>query len=320
MAVPHHDISQWIAFNAVILFLLILDLVVFNRKAHEVSIKEALGWSAFWISLALVFNVWVTFEYGKEIGLQWFTGYLIEKSLSVDNLFVFLLLFTYFKVPGKYQHKVLFWGIIGALVMRGILILLGAALIARFHWILYLFGVFLVFTGLKMLFSSAEEDVHPEKNIVVRMFKRIFPVKAEYHWDLFFIKVDGRRYATLLFIVLIVVETTDLVFAVDSIPAIFAITTDPFIVYTSNVFAILGLRSLYFALAGMMDMFHYLRHGLAVVLTFIGIKMLVMDVFPIPIGLALGVVGSVLTVSIVMSIIHGKHRHRSGPTEPPQGG
>ncbi len=318
MPAPHHDITQWIGFNAVILFLLILDLVVFNRKAHEVSIKEALGWSAFWISLALVFNVWVAWEYGKEIGLQWFTGYLIEKSLSVDNLFVFLLLFTYFKVPGKYQHKVLFWGIIGALVMRGVLILLGAALIARFHWILYLFGVFLVFTGLKMLFSSADDDVHPEKNIVVRMFKKVFPVKAEYHWDLFFIKVDGKRYATLLFIVLIVVETTDLVFAVDSIPAIFAITRDPFIVYTSNVFAILGLRSLYFALAGMMDMFHYLRHGLAIVLTFIGVKMLLMDIFPIPIGLALGVVGTVLAVSVVASIVRARKQGRQGPPEPPQ--
>lgn len=317
MPVIQHDITQWIAFNAVILFLLVLDLVVFNRKAHEITIKEALGWSAFWISLALVFNVWVALEYGKVIGLQWFTGYLIEKSLSVDNLFVFLLLFTYFKVPGKYQHKVLFWGIIGALVMRGVLILLGAALIARFHWILYLFGIFLVFTGLKMLFSSAEEDVHPEKNIVVRMFKKIFPVKAEYHWDLFFIKVDGKRYATLLFIVLIVVETTDLVFAVDSIPAIFAITTDPFIVYTSNVFAILGLRSLYFALAGMMDMFHYLRHGLAIVLTFIGVKMLVMDIFPIPIGLALGVVGTVLTVSIIASIVRARKHHHESPPDPP---
>lgn len=317
MPAMHHDITQWIGFNAVILILLVLDLVVFNRKAHEISIKEALGWSAFWITLALFFNVWVYMTYGPEIGLQWFTGYLIEKSLSVDNLFVFLLLFTYFKVPGKYQHKVLFWGIIGALVMRGVLILLGAALISRFHWILYIFGVFLVFTGIKMLFSDPEEDVHPEKNIVVRMFKKIFPVKAEYHWDLFFIKVDHKRYATLLFIVLIVVETTDLVFAVDSIPAIFAITTDPFIVYTSNVFAILGLRSLYFALAGMMDMFYYLRHGLALVLTFIGVKMLVMDILPIPIGLALAVVGSVLTTSIVMSIYRARRKPKEGPPAPP---
>ncbi|MCU0452532.1 MAG: TerC family protein [Bacteroidetes bacterium] len=317
MPVIQHDITQWIAFNAVILFLLILDLVVFNRKAHEITIKEALGWSAFWISLALVFNVWVAFEYGKEIGLQWFTGYLIEKSLSVDNLFVFLLLFTYFKVPAKYQHKVLFWGIIGALVMRGILILLGAALIARFHWILYLFGLFLVFTGVKMFFSSGEDDVHPEKNIVVRVFKKFFPVKAEYHWDLFFIRVDGKRYATLLFIVLIVVETTDLVFAVDSIPAIFAITRDPFIVYTSNVFAILGLRSLYFALAGMMDMFHYLRQGLAIVLTFIGVKMLFMDIFPIPIWLALSIVGTVLAVSIAASIVRAPRLGHQPPADPP---
>ncbi|OGU31768.1 MAG: hypothetical protein A2X67_05745 [Ignavibacteria bacterium GWA2_55_11] len=303
---PTHDITQWIGFNALILILLGVDLVVFNRKPHEVSIREALLWSAMWIGLSLIFNVFVYFRYGPDIALRWFTGYLIEKSLSVDNLFVFLLLFSYFKVPPKYQHKVLFWGIIGALVMRGALILLGAALIERFHWILYVFGLFLVVTGVKMMYQSEDDTVHPERNIAVRFFRKIFPVKPEYQWDLFFVRVDGKLYATLLFVVLIVVETTDLVFAVDSIPAIFAITTDPFIVYTSNVFAILGLRSLYFALAGMMDMFHYLRHGLSLVLSFIGVKMLVSGFIEVPISIALGVVAVVLGAAVIASIVRAR--------------
>jgi len=244
--------------------------------------------------------------YSHESALQFFTGYLIEKSLSVDNLFVFLLLFSYFKVPAKYQHKVLFWGILGALVMRGILIFLGAALVARFHWILYLFGLFLVVTGIKMSFQSKEKEVHPERNIVVRIFKRLFSVTVGYHEEKFFVKTGGKRYGTLLFIVLIVIETTDLLFAVDSIPAIFSITQDSFIIYTSNVFAILGLRSLYFALAGMMDLFYYLRHGLSVVLVFVGLKMLLMSYIPISIGLALGVVGAVLLIAIMASIIRAK--------------
>lgn len=316
MSVPlTHDITQWVGFNIFILVMLLLDLIVFHRKAHEVSIREALGWSVFWICLSLLFNVYVYVEYGHEIGLQWFTGYLIEKSLSVDNLFVFLLLFSYFKVDPRYQHKVLFWGIIGALVMRAGLIFVGTTLIQQFQWILYLFGLFLVVTGVRMFFESDQDTVHPEKNIVVKFFMKVFPVKPEYHWDLFFIRVDHKTYATLLFIVLIVVETTDLVFALDSIPAIFAITTDPFIVYTSNVFAILGLRSLYFALAGMMHMFHYLRHGLAFVLAFIGAKMLLADLIHIPIGIALGVVGSVLLVSIVASVAHAR-RHPGGGSPP----
>ena len=300
-------VLEWVAFNIFILFLLAIDLIVFNKKPHEISVREALIWSAIWITLSLVFNVVIYFSMGETAALQFFTGYLIEKSLSVDNLFVFLLIFSYFKVDPKYQHKVLFWGIIGALVMRGTMILVGAALIARFHWILYIFGAFLVFTAMRMLFQKEEDQVHPEKNIVVRFFRKIFPVTPEYHWDLFFIEKDGKKYATLLFIVLIVVETTDLVFAVDSIPAIFAITTDSFIVYSSNVFAILGLRSLYFALAGMMNMFHYLKVGLSIVLAFIGVKMLVMDLIHIPIGIALGVVGGVLAISVVASMRWAKH-------------
>jgi tellurite resistance protein TerC len=231
---------------------------------------------------------------------------LIEKSLSIDNLFVFLLLFSYFKVPTRYQHKVLYWGILGALVMRGLLILLGAALITRFHWILYIFGLFLVITGIKMALQDEKMEVHPERNIVVRFFKQFFPVVPGYHEEKFFIKIDGKRYGTLLFIALIVIETTDLLFAIDSIPAIFAITQDSFVIYTSNVFAILGLRSLYFALAGIIDLFYYLRHGLSVVLTFIGLKMLLMGYVNIPIGVALGVVGTVLLIAVAASIIRAR--------------
>jgi tellurite resistance protein TerC len=301
-----HTILLWVGFNLFILFLLIVDLMVFNRKPHEISIRESLVWSGVWIFISLLFNVGVFLWYGHEAALQFLTGYLIEKSLSVDNLFVFLLLFSYFKVPAKYQHKVLFWGILGALVMRGVLIFLGAALVARFHWVLYIFGFFLVVTGIKMAFQDKEKEVHPERNIVVRFFKRLFPVTAGYHEEKFFVKTGGRRYGTLLFVVLIVIETTDLLFAVDSIPAIFAITQDSFIIYTSNVFAILGLRSLYFALAGVMDLFYYLRHGLSVILMFVGVKMLLVDIIHISVGLALGVVGCVLLVAIIASILRAK--------------
>ena len=296
--------------------MLMLDLVVFNRRAHEITIKESLIWSAVWIAISFVFNSGVYLWYGHESALQFLTGYLIEKSLSVDNLFVFLLIFSYFKVPAKYQHEVLFWGILGALIMRGTLILVGVALIQQFQWILYIFGIFLVFTGVKMMFQTEAAEVHPEKNIVVRFFKKFLPVTAGYHGEKFFVRVDRKHYATLLFVVLIVIETTDLVFAFDSIPAIFAITTDPFIVYTSNVFAILGLRSLYFALAGLMDLFYYLKHGLAIILTFVGVKMLVADFYHIPIGIALGVVGGVLAISIIASIMrrHNQVNLESSPT------
>jgi tellurite resistance protein TerC len=296
----------YIIFTAFIIALLLIDLGLFQRKEREIRIKEALGMSALWISLAMAFNVGLYFWHGGESALQFFTGYLIELSLSVDNLFVFLLIFMYFKVPTQYQHKVLFWGIIGAQVMRGLLIGVGVTLIMKFHWILYLFGIFLVFTGVKMAFQDEAAEVRPERNILVRLFKKFVPVTPGYHGARFFLKHDGRRYATLLFIVVLVVETTDLLFALDSIPAIFAITTDPFIVYTSNIFAILGLRSLYFALAGMMNLFHYLRIGLAVVLSFIGLKMLLAEVFPIPIMITLAIVGGVILLSIVASIMWPK--------------
>jgi tellurite resistance protein TerC len=301
-----HTLLLWVGFNLFILLLLIIDLMVFNRKPHEIGIRESLLWSGVWIFISLIFNVGIFFWYGHEAALQFLTGYLIEKSLSVDNLFIFLLLFSYFKVPPKYQHKVLFWGILGALVMRGILIFLGAALVTRFHWVLYIFGFFLVVTGMKMAFQNKEKKIHPERNLVVRFFKRIFPVTSGFHEEKFFVKTNGKRYGTLLFIVLIVVETTDLLFAVDSIPAIFAITQDSFIIYTSNVFAILGLRSLYFALAGMMDLFYYLRHGLSIVLILVGLKMLLMAYINIPIGFALGTVGAVLILAIMASMVRAK--------------
>jgi tellurite resistance protein TerC len=292
----------YVLFTVFIIALLLVDLGLFQRKEREIKIKEALGWSAVWISLALFFNVGLYFWHGREASLQFLTGYLIELSLSVDNLFVFLLIFMYFKVPTQYQHKVLFWGIIGAQVMRGLLIGLGVTLIVKFHWILYVFGIFLVFTGVKMAFQDEAAEVRPERNVLVRMFKRFVPVTSGYHGSRFFLKHDGRRFATLLFIVVLVVESSDLLFALDSIPAIFAVTTDPFIVYTSNIFAILGLRSLYFALAGLMNLFYYLRIGLAIVLTFVGLKMLLAGVYPISIVLTLVIVGGVILLSVLASL------------------
>lgn len=284
--------------------MLVLDLTVFHRKAHTIKFKEAVAWSAFWISLAAIFAVIVYFWRGKATSLDFVTGYLIEESLSVDNLFVFLLIFKFFKVPGHFQHKVLFWGIMGALVMRFIFIFAGVALINRFHWIIYVFGAFLVYTGLK-LFKQTDSDVQPEQNPVLKAFRKFMPVTKDYVGGKFFVR-DKGLYATPLFLVLIVIETTDVVFAADSIPAILAITRDPFIVYTSNVFAILGLRSLYFALAGMMELFHYLHYGLAVILTFIGIKMLISNFVHLPTAIALGVVAGVLAVSVGASLIWPK--------------
>ncbi|HET9986506.1 MAG TPA: TerC family protein [Longimicrobiales bacterium] len=292
----------WIVFNAFVLLLLVFDLGVFHRKAHRVGIREALAWSAVWITLSLAFNYGIYHFFGSERALSFLAGYLIEKSLSVDNLFVFAVVLTYFSVPSKYQHKVLFWGILGALLMRAVMIMLGAALIARFHWVVYIFGVFLIFTGIRMGFRG-DEQIEPEKNVVLRLARRFLRITPEYHEGAFFVKLGRHWFATPLFVVLLVIETTDLLFAVDSIPAIFAITTDPFIVYTSNIFAILGLRSLYFALAAVLDLFHYLKVGLAVVLVFVGLKMLLADVYKVPIGLALGVVGGILLLSIAASLI-----------------
>lgn len=296
----------WIGFNAFVLVMLALDLGVFHRKAHVVSFKESIAWTAVWIVLALLFNGGIWHFYGSQKALQFFTGYLIEKSLSVDNVFVFALLFSYFAVPSKYQHKVLFWGILGALIMRAAMIGAGAALIARFTWVIYVFGAFLILTGIKMILKR-EEEIHPERNPVVRWFKKLVPVTSNYREDHFFVKECGRVWATPLFVVLLLVELSDLIFAVDSIPAIFAVTTDPFIVYTSNVFAILGLRSLYFALAGVMNKFHYLKIGLGVVLAFVGVKMLLAHTaWKIPTLLSLGVVVVILTVSVVVSLLRPK--------------
>jgi tellurite resistance protein TerC len=295
----------WVLFNLFVLAMLALDLGVFHRKAHEVKMKEALTWSAVWIVLALAFNAWVYHSRGPQAGLEFFTGYLIEKALSVDNVFVFLLIFTYFRVPAEYQHKVLFWGILGALVMRIIFIAAGVALIQKFHWIIYVFGAFLVLTGIKMALAK-DKEIHPERNPVLRLFRRWMPVTEQYEGDRFFVRRDGRRWATPLFVTLLLVETTDVIFAVDSIPAILAITQDAYIVYTSNVFAILGLRALYFALAGFMKLFHYLHYGLSLILVFVGVKMLLADVYKVPIAWSLAFIAAVLAVSIALSLLWPK--------------
>lgn len=296
----------WIGFNAFVLFMLALDLGVFHRKAHIVSLKESLTWTAVWVVMAMIFNFGIWHYMGGDKALEFFTGYVIEKSLSVDNVFVFALLFSYFAVPQLYQHKVLFWGILGALIMRAAMIALGAKLISEFSWIIYIFGAFLILTGIKMIVKR-EEEIHPEKNPVVRLFKRLMPVTPAFRGDKFFVRENGVRMATPLFVVLLLVEFTDLIFAVDSIPAIFAVTKDPFIVYTSNVFAILGLRSLYFALAGVMDKFHYLKIGLGVVLSFVGVKMLLAHTpWKIDTLISLGVIVAILAVSVIASLLRPK--------------
>jgi tellurite resistance protein TerC len=297
-----NQVLLWGVFNLFVVGMLILDLGVFHRKAHEIRIREALLWSAFWIVLSLLFNLGVYFWHGSERALEFLTGYLLEKSLSVDNIFVFLMIFTYFRVPYLHQHKVLFWGILGALIMRAVFILIGVTLIQKFHWVIYIMGAFLILTGIKMA-TQKEGEIHPEKNPVLRLFRRLMPVTENYEGGRFFVRRAGRLFATPLFIVVLVVETTDVVFAVDSIPAILAITLDPFIVYTSNVFAILGLRALYFALAGVMQLFHYLPYGLSFILVFVGVKMLLVDIYKIPIGIALGTVAAILVGSVIASIV-----------------
>lgn len=292
----------WILFNLFVVAMLALDLGVLNRRSHRFSFREALAWSGVWIALAAAFAVLELFWHGRAQALQFVTGYVIELSLSVDNLFVFLVIFRYFKVPDQHQHKVLFWGILGALLMRGVFIVAGVGLIRRFSWITYAFGALLVYSGLKLL-RQGETEIHPEKNPVLRLFRRAFPVTKEYVGGQFFTRRNGL-YATPLFVVLLVVETSDILFAVDSIPAVLAITLNAFIVYTSNVFAILGLRSMYFALAGMMDLFHYLHYGLSVVLIFIGLKMLGSHYVSIPTGWALTIVLFVLGASILASMLN----------------
>ncbi len=307
----------WIGFSLFILFMLSLDLGLFNRKAHAVRYREAAIWSAVWVTLAMIFAGIVFYYQGTDLGFKFLTGYVIELSLSVDNLFVFLLIFSFFKVPAKVQHRVLFWGVMGALVMRLTMIFVGAALINRFHWIIYIFGAFLVYTGIKM-FRQEETDIQPEDNPIVRAVTRYIPITRHYEGQNFFTRVNGKLTGTLLLLVLVIVEVTDLVFAVDSIPAIFAITTNTFIVYTSNVFAILGLRSMYFLLAGVVEKFQYLRMGLAIVLTFIGVKMLIDGFFKIDVRISLIVVATVLLSSVVASILWPKDAEMKIEVEMPE--
>jgi tellurite resistance protein TerC len=314
-----NELLLWIGFNVFVLAMLALDLGVFHRKAHEVKVKEALWWSAMWIALAMLFNTGIYFFRGEEVTLEFLTGYLLEKALSVDNIFVFIMIFAYFRVPALYQHKVLFWGILGALIMRAIFVATGITLLQHFHWVIYIFGAFLILTGIKLAVQQ-DKEVHPEKNPVLKLFRRFMPVTKNFEGAKFVVKRDGRRFATPLLVVLLMVETTDVVFALDSIPAILAITTDPFIVYTSNVFAILGLRALYFALAGIMQMFHYLSYGLAAILVFVGVKMMLMDFYKLPIGISLGVVAGILAIAVILSLVRPR-RHAGvmpAPAKPPQ--
>lgn len=302
------SLIPWVFFNGFILAMLLLDLGVFHRKSHAVSLKEAISWSAAWISLALIFNLAIYFWRGEELATAFLASYLIEKSLSVDNIFVFLTIFSFFKVPMRYQHKILFWGILGALVMRACFIFVGVALIQKFHWVTYILGVLLIWTAIKMV-KDQDHELKPERNIIVRFFRRFFPVVSSMEDGKFFIKQDGRWHATTLFISLLVVEISDIVFAVDSIPAILAITEDSFIVYTSNVFAILGLRSLYFAVAGAVKSLAYLQYGLALILAFVGTKMLIAGFYKIPVELALLVIAVILGVSIGASLLKKKGKN-----------
>ena len=299
-----NELLFWVLFNLFVLAMLAVDLWIFHRPVHTVKFREAVAWSISWVLMAVAFAGLVYFWRGRETAVEFTTGYIIELALSVDNLFIFLLIFRYFRVPSDYHHKVLFWGIVGALVMRGVFIGVGIGLIRQFHWIIFVFGAFLVYSGIRLL-GKKETGIDPEQNPVVRLFRRLFPVTADYEGDRFLVR-RGGLYATPLLVVLVVVETTDLLFATDSIPAVLAITLKPFVVYTSNVFAILGLRSLYFVLAGMMEVFHYLHYALAVILIFIGGKMLLSDYYQIPTAWALGGVAGVLVMAMAASVMKPK--------------
>jgi tellurite resistance protein TerC len=293
---------QWGVFLVLLVILLALDLGVVHRKEHRVGLREAVVWSIVWTIIALIFNAWIYYRFGTRPGLEFLTGYIIERSLSFDNIFVFVILFNYFAVPAEHQHRVLFWGILGALISRGLFIAMGTALLSRFEWLMLVFGAFLVYTGINIL-RGKETEVHPESNPVLRLFRRFVPLTASYHGKRFFIRENHRTLATPLMLVLVVVEATDVIFAVDSIPAVLGVTRDPFIVFTSNIFAILGLRALYFLLAGLMHKFHYLSYGLGLVLVFVGGKMLVERWYEIPVQISLGIVLGLLTVSIVVSLL-----------------
>ncbi|CAN5236699.1 TerC family protein [soil metagenome] len=296
----------WVSFNLFVLLMLALDLGVFHKKSHKVTVREALLWTCVWITLAMIFNLFVYYYFDKNKALEFFTGYLIEKSLSVDNIFVIIMIFSYFKVPEAYQHKVLFWGILGALVMRAVFIVIGVELIHQFHWLIYVFGIFLMFTGIKML-TAGDLKLEPEKNPLVRLTQKIFPITSNFENDKFFVRKVAKWWATPLFLVVILIETTDLIFAVDSIPAVLAISEDSFIVYTSNVFAIMGLRSLYFAVAGVEKNFHHLKYGLSAVLVFVGVKMCITDLIKIPVEISLILILFVLTIAMVSSRLFPKN-------------
>ena len=303
----------WFAFIAFVLVMLAIDLGLFQRKAHVVKPKEAALWTTTWVTLSLLLGVVFYFWLGSDKAVEYITGYVLEWSLSVDNIFIFVLVFTYFRVPFKYQQRVLLWGILGALVMRGLMIVIGAALIDQFSWILYVFGAFLLFTGLRMLFSKSDDDQDLSKNPAIKLVRRLIPISTEYDGQKFFTVQNGVRMATPLLLALVVIEFTDLLFAVDSIPAIFAITTDPFIVFTASIMAVLGLRSMYFLLAHVVHRFVYLQTGLALILVYIGVKMLLLDVLHIPALVSLAVIISILAVSVVASLLWGK------PKEPEVG-
>jgi tellurite resistance protein TerC len=305
--------ALWIGFTIFVLLMLALDLGVFNKKSHIIGFKESLTWSLVWIGLATIFGAGIFWQFGSERGLEFAAGYVIEKSLSVDNLFVFVVIFSAFKIPAQYQHRVLFWGVLGALIMRAIFIGLGAALLQRFHWILYVFGAILIVSAIR-LWREKHEDENPKEGFAYRMLRKVIPATDQIHGQHFFIKEGGKWLATPLFSVLVVVEISDVVFAVDSIPAIFAVTDDPFIVYTSNVFAILGLRSLYFLLAGALDRFYLLKPALAVVLAFVGVKLLITDFYKIPIAISLAVIASLLTGAILASLKWPRPTHHVPPT------
>ncbi len=298
----NNKIVLWGGFNALVILMIVIDLGLFHRDDHEISVKEGLVWSVIWIIVALIFNVGVYNWKGSQVALEFLTGYAIERSLSIDNIFVFLMIFSYFKVPARYQYKVLIWGILGALILRGIFILGGTLIIAKFHWVLYIFGAFLILTGIKMALGK-DREVEPEKNPMLRLLRKFLPITPEYRGGKFFVKENMRLWGTPLLVVLVVVESTDVIFAVDSIPAIFAITLDPFIVYTSNVFAILGLRALYFAMAGLMKLFYYLKYALGVILAFVGVKMLIADLVDLSNLLALGIIALIFVVSIILSVL-----------------
>lgn len=302
----------WMAFLGAVFVMLMMDLGIFHRKAHVLSLKEATLWSIFWVVVSVLFNILILFWLGEEKALEFLTGYLLEKSLSADNIFVFAVLFSYFAVPVEYRHRVLFWGVVGAIVFRLTFILAGTALLKKFHWVVYVFGIIVIISGIKLLMRK-EEKIVPERNPVLRLARRLLPITPTYHGQRFFVVHDGKVFATPLMLVLLVIESTDIVFAIDSIPAIFAITRDPFIVFTSNVCAILGLRALYFLLEGMIRLFRYLDEGLAVILVFIGVKMLLSEFYKIPVWVALGFVAVVLAIAITLSLVVKEAKAHANP-------